>query len=45
MRKNEIKKYPAWEELTFANNFMFCKIMETEPTRSFSTRRNMVEWR
>ncbi len=31
MRKNQIKKYPAWEELTFANNFMFCKIMETEP--------------
>ena len=24
----EIKKYPAWEELTFANNFLFCKIME-----------------
>ena len=23
-----IKKYPAWEELTFANNFLFCKIME-----------------
>lgn len=25
------KKYPSWEELTFANNFMFCKIMESEP--------------
>ena len=27
----EIKKYPAWEELTFANNFLFCKIMEENP--------------
>ena len=27
----EIKKYPAWEELTFANNFLFCKIMEDNP--------------
>ena len=26
-----IKKYPAWEELTFANNFLFCKIMEENP--------------
>ena len=29
MSKN--KKYPSWEELTFANNFLFCKIMESEP--------------
>ena len=29
MPKN--KKYPSWEELTFANNFLFCKIMESEP--------------
>ncbi len=27
----EIKKYPAWEEPTFANNFLFCKIMEENP--------------
>ncbi|MBR6080265.1 MAG: Rpn family recombination-promoting nuclease/putative transposase [Treponema sp.] len=27
----EIKKSPTWEELTFANNFLFCKIMESEP--------------
>ena len=26
-----IKKLPAWEELTFANNFLFCKIMEENP--------------
>ncbi|MBR6081098.1 MAG: Rpn family recombination-promoting nuclease/putative transposase [Treponema sp.] len=26
-----IKKYPAWEELTFANNFLFCKILESDP--------------
>ncbi|MBR4005057.1 MAG: Rpn family recombination-promoting nuclease/putative transposase [Treponema sp.] len=25
------KKSPSWEELTFANNFLFCKIMESEP--------------
>ena len=24
----EIKKYPAWEELTFANNFLFYKIVD-----------------
>ena len=29
MSKN--KKSPSWEELTFANNFLFCKIMESEP--------------
>ncbi len=28
---SEIKKFPAWEDLTFANNFLFCKIMESEP--------------
>ena len=22
---------PAWEDLTFASNFLFCKIMESEP--------------
>jgi len=22
---------PAWEDLTFANNFLFCKILESEP--------------
>ena len=27
----EKKKSPSWEELTFANNFLFCKIMESEP--------------
>ena len=27
----KIQKSPAWEELTFANNFLFCKIMESEP--------------
>ncbi len=26
-----IKKSPAWEELTFANNFLFRKIMEENP--------------
>jgi hypothetical protein len=31
MTRKEFKKSPAWEELTFANNFMFCKIMESEP--------------
>ena len=25
------KKSPSLEELTFANNFLFCKIMESEP--------------
>ena len=28
---SEIKKLPAWEDLTFANNFLFCKILESEP--------------
>ena len=28
---SETKKYPAWEELTFANNFLFCKILENDP--------------
>ena len=27
----KIQKSPAWEDLTFANNFLFCKIMESEP--------------
>ena len=31
MPESKFKKSPAWEELTFANNFMFCKIMESEP--------------
>ena len=29
--KKKVKKSPSWEELTFANNFLFCKIMESEP--------------
>ena len=29
--QKKIKKSPSWEELTFANNFLFCKIMESEP--------------
>ena len=28
---SKIQKSPAWEELTFANNFLFCKIMESNP--------------
>ncbi|MBR6193715.1 MAG: Rpn family recombination-promoting nuclease/putative transposase [Treponema sp.] len=28
---SEIKKFPAWEDLTFANNFLFCKILESDP--------------
>ena len=31
MTESKLRKSPAWEELTFANNFMFCKIMESEP--------------
>ncbi len=27
----ESKSSQSWEELTFANNFLFCKIMESEP--------------
>ena len=27
---SKIQKSPAWEDLTFANNFLFCKIMESE---------------
>lgn len=29
MSKTKIS--PVWEDLTFANNFLFCRIMETEP--------------
>ena len=25
------KKTKSWDELTFADNFMFCKILESEP--------------
>lgn len=28
---SKLQKSPAWEDLTFANNFLFCKIMESEP--------------
>ncbi|MEE3315184.1 MAG: Rpn family recombination-promoting nuclease/putative transposase [Treponema sp.] len=28
---SELKKSPAWEDLTFANNFLFCKILENDP--------------
>lgn len=28
---SELKKSPAWEDLTFANNFLFCKILESDP--------------
>jgi len=28
---SKIQTSPAWEDLTFANNFLFCKIMESEP--------------
>ncbi len=30
-KMSEIKKFPAWEDLTFANNFLFCKILESDP--------------
>ncbi len=29
--KNELSVEEKWESLTFANNFLFCKIMESEP--------------
>ncbi len=28
---DSIKRIKSWEELTFADNFMFCKILESEP--------------
>ena len=36
MTKKEFKRSPAWEKLTFANNFMFCKIMESEHTHAYA---------
>ena len=29
--KNELTTEDKWESLTFANNFLFCKILESEP--------------
>lgn len=31
MSESEITKSTSWDELTFANNFLFCKILESEP--------------
>mgnify|MGYP002624622283 CR=1 FL=1 len=31
MKNNHAQKIEKWENLTFANNFLFCKILESEP--------------
>ena len=31
MTNEQTQQIESWENLTFANNFLFCKIMESEP--------------